>query len=335
MYKYAIIGLGGLGKLHLGNLLKLETERGDIKLCAVCATSPASLKSNVKLNIGDVDTSSFDFSDCNFYTDYKELIDKEKPDFIVSGLPTYMHEEASVYALERGVHVFSEKPMALTKESCENMLNAAKKSGCKLMIGQCLRFDPIFKEIKKYIDEETFGKARRAEFSRYSQTPVWSKNDWLLNPAQSGGCILDMHVHDVDLINYFFGLPNSLDSVITESKVKLESVFTRYFYDNLLVTASADWSFPQTFPFEPRCIIHFERATVCVSGGKLTVYTDEKAISPTLTGEDCYIEEMRAFIKFALDNKPSSVISPESVFNSVILALHEVESARTGNKINL
>ena len=335
MYKYAIIGLGGLGKLHLGNLLKLEAERGDIKLCAVCATSPASLKSNVKLNIGDVDTSSFDFSGCNFYTDYKELIDKEKPDFIVSGLPTYMHEEASVYALERGVHVFSEKPMALTKESCGNMLNAAKKSGSKLMIGQCLRFDPIFKEIKKYIDEETFGKVRRAEFSRYSQTPVWSKNNWLLDPAQSGGCILDMHVHDVDLINYFFGMPNSLDSVITETKVKLESVFTRYFYDELLVTASADWSFPQTFPFEQRCITHFEKATVCVLGGQLTVYTDDEAFTPSLSGDDCYIEEMRAFIKLVIDNESCPVISPESVFNSINLALCESESARSKKMISL
>lgn len=335
MYKYAIIGLGGLGKLHLGNLLKLEEEFGNIKLCAVCATSPKSLKSNVKLNIGNVDISSVDFSDCNFYTDYKELIENEKPDFIISALPTYMHEEASVYALQHGVHIFSEKPMALTEESCKNILDAAKETDTKLMIGQCLRFDPIFREIKKYIDTNTFGRAYRAEFSRYSQTPVWSRDNWLLDPKRSGGCLLDMHVHDVDLINYFFGLPASLDSVITEKKEKLESVFTRYFYDDLLVTASADWSFPQTFPFEQRCIIHFEKATVSVFDGKLTVYTDEESFAPSLSGEDCYIEEMRSFIKLAIDDEPCPIISPESAFNSVKLALKELESAKTGMKINL
>ena len=48
MYRYAIIGFGGLGKLHLGNLIKLERERGDIKLCALCGADPNTFKSNVK-----------------------------------------------------------------------------------------------------------------------------------------------------------------------------------------------------------------------------------------------------------------------------------------------
>ena len=52
----------------------------------------------------------------------KELIEKEKPDFILSTLPTYMHEEVAVYALKQGVHVFSEKPMALDYESCLEMM---------------------------------------------------------------------------------------------------------------------------------------------------------------------------------------------------------------------
>ncbi|MBE6911888.1 MAG: Gfo/Idh/MocA family oxidoreductase [Ruminococcaceae bacterium] len=335
MYKYAIIGFGGLGKLHLGNLLKLEKERGDIKLTAICGADPNAFTSNVKLNIGDVDISTVDFSSCGFYTDYKELIEKEKPDFIISTLPTYLHEEIAVYALNHGIHVFSEKPMALTESSCENMINAANKNSRKLMIGQCLRFDPISREIKKYIDEETFGKAFRAEFSRYSQTPVWTWNNWILDPEQSGGCILDMHVHDVDLINYYFGVPEAVDSVITEKKTKLESVFTRYFYKDLLVTASADWAFPQTFPFEQRCIIHFKKATVCVTNGKLTVYTDGEAITPKLSTDDYYIEEMRAFLSLAIDNKPCPITSPESIFTSVKIALKEEESATTGKKIQL
>ena len=153
MYRYAIIGFGGLGKLHLGNLIKLEKERGDIKLCALCGADPESFKSNVKLNIGNVDISSIDFSSCGFYQDYKELIDKEKPDFILSTLPTYLHEEVAVYALSHGVHVFSEKPMALSAESCRNMIDTARKNNKALMIGQCLRFDPSYREIKKYIDD--------------------------------------------------------------------------------------------------------------------------------------------------------------------------------------
>lgn len=335
MYRYAIIGFGGLGKLHLGNLIKLEQERGDIKLCALCGADPNTFKSNTKLNIGDIDISSIDFSDCNFYRDYKELIEKEKPDFILSTLPTYMHEEVAVYALKRGVHVFSEKPMALSAESCEKMIRASVMSGKKLMIGQCLRFDPIFREIKKYIDEKTYGKVCRAEFSRYSQLPTWTWNNWILDPGQSGGCILDMHIHDVDLINHFFGLPNSVSSVVTEKKAELEAVFTRYFYDDFLVMASADWSLPQKFPFEQRCLINFERAAVSVADGKLTIYTDDDTITPTLSSDDCYMEEIRAFLALALDDIPCTINSPESVSKSISLALCEVESAKRCKTISL
>ncbi len=328
MYKYAIIGFGGLGKLHLTNLLKLEKERGDIRLQALCGADPNAFKENVKLNLGDVDVNSMDFSNCNFYQDYKELIEKEKPDFILSTLPTYMHEEVAVYALERGVHVFSEKPMALTDEGCQNMIDAAKKSGKKLMIGQCLRFEPAFCEIKKYIENGTYGKAYRAEFSRYSQTPTWTWNNWILDPKQSGGCILDMHIHDVDLINWMFGMPNSLRSAITEKKTELESVFTQYFYDDLLVTSAADWSLPQTFPFEQRCTINFENATVCMIDGKLTVYKADESFVPEISAETAFMREMRAFLKLVIDGEECSQTSPESVHSSVKIALREIAAAK-------
>ena len=128
MKKYAIIGFGGLGKLHLANLIELERERGDIKLVAICGADPKSFKQNVKINLGTVDIGSFDFDSCNFYVDYKELIDKETPDFIVSAVPTYLHEEVASYALMRGVHVFSEKPI-FTQYFYDGMLGYFSRIG--------------------------------------------------------------------------------------------------------------------------------------------------------------------------------------------------------------
>ncbi len=335
MYKYAIIGFGGLGKLHLTNLMQLEKERGDFKLCALCGADPNAFKENVKINLGNVDIGNIDFSSIGFYQDYKELIEKEKPDFILSTLPTYMHEEVAVYALNKGVHVFSEKPMALTEAACENMIKAAKENGKKLMIGQCLRFDPTFEKIKEYIDEKTFGKVYRAEFFRYSQTPTWTWNNWILDPKQSGGCIIDMHIHDVDVINWLFGMPKALRAAKTEKKVELESIFTQYFYDDLLVTSAADWSMTQTFPFEQRCLFNFEKATVCVDDGKLTVYTDDESFSPEISGETNLMQEMRAFLKYVIDGEECSATSPESVKDSISLAFKELEAANTLNTINL
>ena len=117
-------------------------------------------------------------------------------------LPTYLHEEVAVYAMEKGLDVFSEKPMALTLDGCKHMLDAAEKLGRKLMIGQCLRFSPAFQKLKEYVATEKYGKAYSAEFIRYSQTPLWTWQNWILDPSKSGGCPWDMHVHDVDMMCY-------------------------------------------------------------------------------------------------------------------------------------
>ena len=328
MYRYAIIGFGGLGKLHLGNLINLEKERGDIKLQAICGADEKNFKNNVKINLGTVDLSGIDLENCAFYQDYKELIDVEKPDFIISTVPTYLHKDVAVYALNHGVNVFSEKPMALSIEDCEEMISAAKANNKKLMIGQCLRFDPSFTKLKELVDSKTYGNVCRAEFNRYSQTPLWTWNNWILDPEKSGGCVLDMHIHDVDLINWMFGIPESLHSVITGNKVEREAVFTQYFYKDFLVISNADWSLSQTFPFEAKCLVNFEKATVVIADGKLTVYEDERSYTPEISKDDYFVSEMKTFLDLVIEGKYSPITSAESVAESIKLAIKELKEAK-------
>lgn len=335
MYRYAILGFGGLGKLHLTNLVKLS-EEFDITLAAICSADPNAVFQNVSLNLGDVDISKMDFSSVAVYTDYKKLIDEVKPDFVLSTLPTYLHAEVAIYALEHGVHVFSEKPMALSLEDCTAMIDAANKNQRKLMIGQCLRFDPVMQAVKQYVKDGTYGKLYRAEFHRYSQTPLWTWQNWILDPKQSGGCIFDMHIHDTDLINWLFGMPNSLRSAVTRGKMEAESVFTQYFYDDgLLVTSAADWSLPQKFPFECRSLFNFEHACMQAKDGILTIYTDEEVLTPELPEDLHFLDEMRAFLNLALCDISCELTSPESVRDSHRLAMLEIESAESGETISL
>lgn len=327
MYRYAIIGFGGLGKLHLSNLTKLSKKRGDFCLCAICGADKESFLKNVQLNIGTVDLSDIDIDDVRFYQDYKKLITVEQPDFIISTLPTFLHAEVAVYALDHGCHVFSEKPMALNLKDCEAMIAASEKNQKHLMIGQCLRFDPAFAKLKEYVEQQTFGRVYRAEFTRYSQTPLWTWNNWIIDPKQSGGCVLDMHIHDVDIINWLFGMPRTVRSAITENKVKKEAIFTQYFYDDCLVLSNADWSLPQSFPFFAKCLVNFENATVELVDGKITVYEDEKSYQPELSKEDSFMCEMNAFLKMVIDKEGCTVTSPQSVRDSILLALKEIQEA--------
>ena len=329
MYRYAIVGFGGLGKKHLCNLKKIEEERGDFSLAAICGTTADKAKESVATNIGTADLSDIDFSLCNFYQDYKEMIDNEKLDFVLSVLPTYLHKEVAVYALSKGIHVFSEKPMALTLDDCEAMICAARENKRTLMIGQVLRFNQAWRQIKEYIKSNQFGKVCKASFERYSRTPLWTWNNWILEPEKSGGCVLDMHVHDVDMINWLFGMPKALRSYVTSNKVELESISTQYFYEDFVVEGRADWSLPQTFPFRALCRIDFEKASVVLDNNNLNIYTDDKCEMKSFTDENDFIEELRTFLKLALDGEDhSEITSAESVSNSVKIVVKELEAAR-------
>lgn len=329
MYRYGIIGFGGLGKKHLCNLYEIEKMRGDFKLAAICGTTLEEAKKGVKINLGSVNVSSVDFSSCNFYQDYKEMLDNENLDFILSVLPTFLHEEVALYALKSGVHLFSEKPMALTLEGCKKMIEASKQNNAKLMIGHCLRFHSGFRIIKEFIDTKKYGNVRYASFERYSQTPLWTFNNWILDVDKSGGSVIDFHIHDVDLINWYFGKPNSINSVIKNSKIPLEGVQTQYFYDNFMVTATAEWSLPQTFPFAARCRIDFDDASVVIENDKLSVYCDDSSYSEDYDLDMAFKYEIEAFIKLVIDNEPCNLTSPEEIYESMKIAISEIDFGKS------
>ena len=85
---------------------------------------------------------------------FEEMIAKEELDVIDICLPTFLHKEYTIKALQTGHHVLCEKPMSLCYEDCVQMCETAKKMGKKLMVGQCNRFSAPHLLLKKYVDEE-------------------------------------------------------------------------------------------------------------------------------------------------------------------------------------
>lgn len=335
MYRYGLIGFGGLGKKHYCNLLKIAEKRKDFCLASICGTTPEEAGKSVSLNIGTVDSSAFDFSGCHFYQDYKEMIDQENLDFVLSVLPTYLHEEVAVYALQKGVHVFSEKAMALTLEGCDAMISAAKESGKALMIGQVCRFNRTYARLKEIVDSGCYGKVRKVTAVRNSQMPLWTWQNWILDPSKSGGCLLDMHVHDLDLINWIFGMPKQVSAIVGNSKIKQESVSSRLFYDDFVAEVRADWSLPQSYPFTAQFQVDFDEATVVIQGEKFLLYRDDGLEEESYNSEDAFIREIEDFLALALDRIPCETTSAESVRESVRLAMAEMESAEKNEIITL
>ena len=190
--KCAVIGCGGLGHVHMKNLLTMD----DVQLTALCDVDETQFTRSVKNNLDRTDT--LDLSGVRTYTDAQELLDKEALDFVVIALPTYLHAPYSIMALDKGLHVFCEKPMSTTLEGCRSMVAAAKRNGKLLTVGQVLRFSYPYRLIKEAYETGMYGKLLRLDLRRDSHPPIWGSNNWFMDFDRSGGAVIDLHVHDVD-----------------------------------------------------------------------------------------------------------------------------------------
>lgn len=110
-----LIGIGAMGRGHLSNFVRFNEEGNLIKLVAVCDIDESRFgKKDGTLNISGIDGGGFDFSRFSCYTDVDEMLEKEELDFVSIIIPTYLHHDIAIKCLDAGLHVFCEKPMALT-----------------------------------------------------------------------------------------------------------------------------------------------------------------------------------------------------------------------------
>ena len=100
-----------------------------------------------------------------------------------------------------------EKPFALTAPDCDGMIAAAKASGRILMLAHVCRFWGDYVSLVEFVQSGRIGKPLSANASRLSQLPAWAT--WFLDPALSGGAVLDLSVHDFDIVNWVLGTPKT------------------------------------------------------------------------------------------------------------------------------
>ena len=131
------------------------------------------------------------------------IIDDPSIDAISNTLPTHLHAEYTIAALKAGKHVLVEKPFALTAVDCDGMIAAQKERGKVLLVAHVLRFWGDYISLVDFVQSGKIGKPLSAVATR-----LWA--DWFLNPAWSGGAVLDLCVHDFDVLNWVFGAPKSV-----------------------------------------------------------------------------------------------------------------------------
>jgi len=337
MVRIGLVGVGFMGQQHFGIHEAME----NAEVVAVCDKDSARVAekaASVGGNIGEA--TELDLSKQNRYTSLEEMLAEEQLDCVDVCTPTFLHAEMTITALEAGCNVICEKPMALTVSDCDRMIAAAEANSRLLFIAQCIRFWPEYEVLAKMVSNGELGRVISARFVRQSPTPTWASDNWLMNPALSGGAMLDLHVHDADFILSVFGQPNAVvtraGNLITEG-AGVDQVFTAYLYDDFACAAEGGWVMPDSFPFEMGYQVLGEKGILDFSLAKdpmLVFYPFEgEPYTPEFAPGTGYDRELPYFVECIESNTAPARVTPESARESVRLVMAEVASAASGGAV--
>ncbi|HSF46224.1 MAG TPA: Gfo/Idh/MocA family oxidoreductase [Chitinophagaceae bacterium] len=197
MVKVAVIGLGKMGISHLAIL----GAHPEVEVVGVCDASGMIMDAIGK------------YSPFRCFTDHKQMLAKTEPDAVVIAVPTRFHSEMVEDMLERGLHVFVEKPFCLDYRESERLAELAEKYQLVNQVGYHNKFIGTFNEAKKIIDEGLLGDIYHFHGQSYGPVVVKPKqSSWRTNAAEGGGCLMDYASHVIDLINYLLAPVHSVEA---------------------------------------------------------------------------------------------------------------------------
>ena len=303
MLKVGLVGVGGISGAHI----PAWEAMAEAELVALCDIRPEQMER---------------YGDKHCYTDFDEMLKNESLDVVDICLPTYLHADYAVKAMEAGCHVLCEKPMSLKSEDVRRVYDTAARMGVNFMVAHVLRFWPEYEMVKEMYDSGRYGRLLSGHMTRISGIPQWSWDGWMQDESRSGFVPYDLHIHDLDYLVYAFGAPQAVKS----SRVKRpdqDSFSVIYDYDGAFVSCTSAWyggqiSFQAGFRFQ------FEQAVVVCNGGGLEIYGPDGKLADSTTAAvdaqvlglpttDAYANEIRYFADCVLANRPADKVKPEEL----------------------
>ena len=210
MYKFAIIGCGRIShKIAEG----LAGNKDKAMLIALSDIVEDKMTSTEKIYN---EKSELNLS-VNKYTDYKEMIKNKNIDVVIISTESGYHEKIGLYCLENNINVIIEKPIALSIEGAQKLVDKAKEKGLKIAVSHQNRFNYPVQLLKKAITEGRMGKIFNGmarilwtrDMNYYLQAP-W-RGTWELD----GGTLMNQCIHNIDLLNWM--MDSEIDTVYAQT----------------------------------------------------------------------------------------------------------------------
>lgn len=220
----AVIGVGAMGRNHA----RIYSELGNVELIAVSDTAYDNAR-DVARHLR-----------CNAYQDYAEMFDKEKIDLVSIAVPTKYHKSVALDCVRRKIPFLVEKPIADNEENAREIIEAAKKAGVKMTVGQIERFNPAVIELKKRLDRGELGRIFEIKALRVGPFP---------NRIRDVGVVIDLAVHDIDIMRYLTSSEVKRLYAETERKIhtKHEDLLSGLlkFQNDAIGVLSVNWLTPE------------------------------------------------------------------------------------------
>lgn len=192
--RHAVIGVGIMGKGHA----KIAHEIDEMELVAI-----ADVNEGLARSVGE------EFK-VKWYTDYIEMLEREKPDSVSICTPHFLHRDMAIEVAKRGIHVLVEKPIAISVKEADDMIKTARKSGVKLGVVFQHRFTEKYRKLRELIVEQgTLGDLLFAslEYFCYRSQPYYNMARWRGTwKYEGGGVLINQAIHFIDLFQWIIGI---------------------------------------------------------------------------------------------------------------------------------
>ncbi|HMM54771.1 MAG TPA: Gfo/Idh/MocA family oxidoreductase [Candidatus Desulfobacillus sp.] len=231
MIRLAVVGLGKMGLSHHSMI----NAHPRVELAAVCDSAGYVLDVLAK------------YTGVRTYADFDAMLREVALDAVIIATPSATHGRMVAAALDKGLHVFCEKPFCLDPAEGEALARSAEAKGLVNQAGYHYRFVGAFQEVKRLLDAGAIGEVTHALAEAYGPVVLRPKGlTWRTQSAEGGGCLYDYAAHPVNLLGWYLGEPRGVGGTVLNgifSKQTDDEAFSTLYYANgRSAQVSVNWS---------------------------------------------------------------------------------------------
>lgn len=271
---------------------------------------------------------------------FDELLDLDL-DIVSICTPPATHAALSIQALEAGLHVLCEKPIARSLDDGRRIVDAARSAPGILMVGQVSRYEPDHRAAKQAIDDGLLGQVRMMSHSMTTSLPGWSEGGWFADFEQSGGPLVDLGVHSFDFLSWCAGSEPvrvhaiGADTAIGPATYMLTTV--RY-ANGAMALVESSWAHPLSHGFKLATELVGTQGRLAwdydsISGGIVTLADGTTRRLDPLSDQG-FRSEIAGFLAAVRSGAPSPVPA-EQALTALRIALAALESRDAGTTVDL